>query len=451
MNLSVLLVGKSDCIADALVRSRHLKNLYVISDFANPGLAQKAREVIIEHTNDATAVARHARAIRPDFAIIGSEEPLACGVVDELRKLGIPCVGPTKVLARLESSKAFTRELLSKYAIPGNPEYRVFRNEEGLADYLTSRQEFVVKPDGLTGGKGVKVFGEHFQSVTEALEYCRELFDIGHEAVVIEEKLNGEEFSFQSFYDGTHIAHTIPVQDHKRAFDDDSGPNTGGMGSYSCSDHLLPFLSKEYLTQAEEINALVGRALFQETGEPYKGILYGGFMLTKDGLRVIEYNARFGDPEVMNILSLLETDFIEICKSIIDGTLDNLPVTFRNQASVCKYIVPSGYPNKSAESVGSKIELSEVLQSEEFGGQLRLYYGAVNQVDGGVELTDSRSLAFVGIADSLAEAEVIAEKAASSVKGPVFHRRDIGTATLVQKRVDHMHAVWQTPLQRRIG
>jgi phosphoribosylamine-glycine ligase len=195
----------------------------------------------------------------------------------------------------------------------------------------------------------------------------------------------------------------------------------------------------------------VGRALFQETGEPYKGILYGGFMLTKDGLRVIEYNARFGDPEVMNILSLLETDFIEICKSIIDGTLDNLPVTFRNQASVCKYIVPSGYPNKSAESVGSKIELSEVLQSEEFGGQLRLYYGAVNQVDGGVELTDSRSLAFVGIADSLAEAEVIAEKAASSVKGPVFHRRDIGTATLVQKRVDHMHAVWQTPLQRRIG
>jgi phosphoribosylamine-glycine ligase len=157
---------------------------------------------------------------------------------------------------------------------------------EGIADYLQTMESFVVKPDGLTGGKGVKVFGEHLHSVAEAVEYCAELFAAGQPAVVIEERLDGEEFSFQSFFDGKHIVHTIPVQDHKRVGVGDAGPNTGGMGSYSCADHLLPFLTRDHIQQAGEINRLVGEAVSRKIGEEYKGILYGGFMLTKDGLRV---------------------------------------------------------------------------------------------------------------------------------------------------------------------
>ena len=169
------------------------------------------------------------------------------------------------------------------------------------------------------------------------------------------------------------------------------------MGSYSCADHLLPFLTEEHIAQAGEINRAVGAALLTETGEYFKGVLYGGFMLTNEGVKLIEYNVRFGDPEVMNVLSLLDTDFVEICMAIIDGTLDKLPVKFRHQASVCKYVVPVGYGTKSHLAIGTAINVDEILRSPDLNGRLRLYYAAVNERNGGIELTDSRSLAVVGL------------------------------------------------------
>jgi phosphoribosylamine---glycine ligase len=164
-------------------------------------------------------------------------------------------------------------------------------------------------------------------------------------------------------------------------------------------------------------------------------------MRTRDGLRVIEYNCRFGDPEVMNVLSLLETDFIDICKVIIDGSLDALTVKFRHQATVCKYIVPAGYPDKASMVKDGRVDVGAILDSPDLDRRLRMYYAAVNDNDGTITLTDSRSLAVVGIADTLFEAEKIAEAAASSVKGPVFHRKDIGTSQLIQKRIDHMNRI----------
>jgi phosphoribosylamine--glycine ligase len=432
--------GRLDAIAEALVNSASPVDLYILSEVNNPGLEKKAKKVINPvKTDDRYEVAKIVREINPEFVVIGPEEPLAAGVVDELRKFGIGCVGPTQKLAQLETSKSFTRELLTKYGIPGNPKYRVFRSLEGIAEYLQTMSSFVVKPDGLTGGKGVKVFGEHIHSVDESVRYCVEIFDSGQPAVVIEEKLDGEEFSFQSFFDGKHIVHTIPVQDHKRAKDGDTGPNTGGMGSYSCADHLLPFLTRDHVQEAGDINRLVGEAVSREIGEEYKGILYGGFMLTKDGLRVIEYNARFGDPEVMNVLPLLQADFVEVCKAIINGTLDALTVRFKHQATVCKYVVPEAYPGKSIRQ--DEINLDAVAKVPGLGERLRIYYAAVSKKDGKLYLTGSRAVAFVGIADTLFEAEKIAEEATSSVKGPVFHRRDIGTTELIQKRVDHMHRI----------
>ena len=225
------------------------------------------------------------------------------------------------------------------------------------------------------------------------------------------------------------------VQDHKRALAGDTGPNTGGMGAYSCEDHSLPFLSRDNLRLAKRINKLVADALLDETGEPYKGILYGGFMVTRDGLRLIEYNARFGDPEALNVLSLLSTDFADVCEAIIHGTLNKLSVVFKNLATVCKYVVPEGYPEKpvKGEPIYWKPDTSE---------NLRTFLASVDKGDDGVyRLSGSRAVAFVGIGANLEEAERIAEKAACAVKGPVYHREDIGTRELLAKRVSHMRAL----------
>jgi phosphoribosylamine--glycine ligase len=376
----------------------------------------------------------------PDFVVCGPEEPLAAeaGIVNWLRdEFGIPCIGPTKELAKIESSKTFARQLLAKHKIPGNPKFRIFSNLRGIESYLKELGSFVVKPDGLTGGKGVKVFGEHLSSIKEAVLYCQEVFAEGHPSVVIEEKLEGEEFSLQSFCDGTHVVDMPVVQDHKRAHAGDTGPNTGGMGSYSCENHSMPFLSPSDLRQASAINKLVAKALLEETGEPYKGILYGGFMVTRDGVRLIEYNARFGDPEALNVLSLLRTDFADVCEAIIQGTLDKLSIKFENLATVCKYIVPEGYPDNPVKN--APIDLSRVPAESE---KLRTFFAAVDKGDDGVyRLSGSRAVAFVGIGANVAEAERIAENAACAVRGPVYHREDIGTRELIAKRVAHMRAL----------
>jgi phosphoribosylamine--glycine ligase len=387
---------------------------------------EKAREQIL----------RSASERRPDFVIVGPEEPLADGIVDALEALGIPCVGPTRNLARLESSKAFTRELLSRHNIPGNPRYSVFDSSRGLAEHLQGLNGYVVKPDGLTGGKGVKLSGEHLHSVDEAVAYCEELLRRDPARVVIEEKLDGEEFSLQSFCDGMHVVDMVAVQDHKRAGEGDTGPNTGGMGSYSCEDHSLPFLRPTHLQQASDINAAVAAALWKETGEKYKGILYGGFMVTRDGLRLLEYNARFGDPETMNVLSLLETDLVDICEAIIEERLHKLPIRFRRQATVCKYVVPQGYPDNPVK--GALIDLRGVPDDSP---NFRFYKAAVEERNGHLHMTGSRAVACVGIGSTLAEAEKVAEQAASAIKGPVFHRRDIGTRALIQKRIAHVSAL----------
>jgi len=375
---------------------------------------------------------------KPDFVVCGPEEPLAAGegIANLLwREFKIPCIGPTKELAKIESSKSFTRLLLAEHNIPGNPKFRIFSDQSGIGSYLKELGSFVVKPDGLTGGKGVKVSGEHLHSIEDAVRYCQEVFDEGHPSVVIEEKLDGEEFSLQSFCDGTHVADMPVVQDHKRARAGDSGPNTGGMGSYSCENHSLPFLSRDDLRQASAINKLVAKALRKKTGEPYKGILYGGFMVTRTGVRLIEYNARFGDPEALNVLSLLKTDFADVCEAIVRGTLDKLPIKFEKLATVCKYVVPDGYPERPVK--GEVIDWSSVSASE----RLKIFEAAVDKDDGGVyRLSGSRAVAFVGIGADVAEAERIAEKAASAVRGPVYHREDIGTRELIAQRVAHLQA-----------
>jgi phosphoribosylamine--glycine ligase len=218
------------------------------------------------------------------------------------------------------------------------------------------------------------------------------------------------------------------VQDHKRAFEGDIGLNTGGMGSYSMPDHMLPFVTDtDYKKAIDIMKAAV--AAMARTGRPYKGILYGQFMNTRDGPKVIEFNARFGDPEAMNVLSLLTSDLSEIVHHISDGTLLPSHVTFDQQATVCKYLVPEGYPE--APHAGDAITLGP-------HDNALLYYANVEKRDGGLVTLTSRTLAFVGIGQTLEQAEQAAEQAASGVKGKVRHRRDIGTKELLEKRIAHM-------------
>ena len=205
------------------------------------------------------------------------------------------------------------------------------------------------------------------------------------------------------------------------------------MGTYSDADHYLPFLRKEEIQKAQNINIATANALKKEFGYGFKGMLYGGFMATKDGVKLIEYNARFGDPEAMNVLSILKTDFLDICYGIAQGTLDQIDVRFENKATVCKYAVPEGYPDKPIK--GEKIDLSKVRNQDS------LFYASVDVIDGALVEAGSRTVAVVGIDETIEKAEKLAQKEISKIKGPLFHRKDIGTNRLIQKKINHMDSL----------
>ena len=441
--MKVLLVGngaREHCIAEALTKSGRA----TVATFAktkNPGIAEFSDEYELGSYADFAAISRFAKKVKPDFAFIGPDDPIGDGVADLLLSLDIPSVAPLKTVARIESSKSFTRDLVKKYNIPGNPRFKVFSEPSGLKDFFEELGgSYVVKADGLMGGKGVQLSGEHLRTLEEGEIYAKKCIEkFGR--VVVEEKFVGVEFSLMSFVDGTHVVDMPPVQDHKRAFVADRGPNTGGMGSYSDFNHLLPFLKASDLQAAHEITVQVASALFRETGTHFKGILYGGFIATASGVGLIEFNARFGDPEVMNVLPILKTDFVEVCEGILHGDLHKVKMAFDNKATVCKYVVPEGYPEHPA--AGQKIEIKKIKTAAPLtlypqSSTLKMYYASVDQKPDGLYLGTSRAVAFVGIAPTIPEAEKIAEAACGSVKGPVFHREDVGTAALIQKRVDMM-------------
>jgi len=433
--MKILVVGtgaREHAICNAVKNAE----LYSIMSNKNPGISRISK-FQISSEKDLEGVKKYALDNSIDIAIIGPEAPLEMGIVDVLLEAGIGCVGPTREAARIETDKAFMRDLFETHKIDGSIVYKVFDNVKDSSDFIDEfNRDVVVKPVGLTGGKGVKIVGEHLEDGEAAKNYVKEIIDnkiSGYAQVVIEERLIGEEFTVQAFVDGDKIVPMPAAQDHPHAYEGDQGPITGGMGSYSDSNGLLPFLDKKSYEQSVKIMQDTIKAVKNETG-PYKGILYGQFMLCKDGPKLVEYNARFGDPEAMNVLPLLKTDFVDLCQGIVDGNLKK--ANFENKATVCKYIVPKGYPETGKP--GQILEVNEARINEE--GAF-VYYAAVNQKDDKVYTSASRSLGLVGIGDTIDEAEEICEKVTGYVKGDVYHRRDVGTSKLIQKRIEHMETI----------
>jgi len=432
--MNILIIGsgaREHAIAGALHRSPQHPAIFCCGTSINPGIKQMAEAYWTGDITDVDAIVAIAKEWHIGLAIIGPEAPLEKGLADALWRMAIPTVGPRKKLAQIETSKAFTRNLMQKYDITGLPRYKTFTAMQGIKEFLQELGEnnYVVKANGLMGGKGVKVGGDHLHSYAEALTFCEDILAYG-QTIVIEEKLIGQEFSFMCFCDGEHIVPMPIVQDHKRAFEGDKGPNTGGMGSYTDADHSLPFLDESDVRDALAINEAALQALMQEVNEKYIGVLYGSFIATAKGVYVIEFNARFGDPEALNVLTILESDFVAICQALVTGGLSSQLVKFSAQATVCKYAVPEGYPDEPVR--GAAIDICAVKN------KACLYFSAVDAVDGKILAMGSRAAAYVGVADSISAAEEISEKEVCGIDGPLFHRKDIGTDKLIQLRIDAM-------------
>ncbi len=428
--------GREHAIVEAL-RKGGASVLSVMKN-RNPGIARASKDFLLCDEVDVEKVVRWGTRRGAELAVVGPEAPLGYALVDRLEEGGIPTVGPTQAAAQIELSKEFARNLMQSHGIPGLVEFSALDDLGAAAEYLRGVDyPVVVKPIGLTGGKGVKVMGDHLRDRDEALGYVKQVLDErigGQSRVLIERKEEGEEFSLQAFTDGSHLSPMPAVQDYKRAYEGDEGPNTGGMGSISDVDGLLPFMSRREYDAAVDIMRRTVDAM-KADGVPYKGVLYGGFILTSEGPKVLEFNARFGDPEAMNVLPILDEDFLELCWRIAEGGLPER-ARFKPLATVCKYVVPEGYGTRSL--AGEEISVDEgAIQGQ---GRV-LYYASVDQRDGGVFTTTSRSLAVVGIAENMVTAERLAEEGLTHVRGRVSMRHDIGKPWLLERKVERMKAI----------
>jgi len=420
----VLLIGngaREHAIAEAIRCSRREPRLYSFMKTNNPGIASLSEEIRIGRYDDLDAIIAFARETDVAFAIVGPEDPLSQGVVDALAASGIPAMGPTRSLARLETSKSFTRNLLEKYGIPGNPRFRNFRSSEGIEAFFDELNGIVLKPDGLTGGKGVMVQGDHFRTRAEALDLCRDILR-KHPGVTVEERLEGEEFSLQCLCDGRTVVATPPVQDHKRRFEDDRGPNTGGMGAYA----PVPLVDEPLYARAKkEIfdNFLDG---IKNEKLTFRGIIYAGIMVTQDGPKVLEFNVRFGDPETEVVLPLLDTDITELFEASVKGELDRVKIAWSKKSCVCVVISSGGYPDKYEKG----LEISGLTDVRGDGNVIVFHAGTKKENDR-ILTSGGRVLGVTGLGNSLKTAIKTVYKGVEKIKfSRMYYRKDIGAKGL---------------------
>ncbi len=408
--------GREHAIIRSLKKNPQVEEIFALP--GNGGIAEDATCVPISAT-DIDSIVAFAKENTIDFAVVAPDDPLALGCVDRLHEAGIPCFGPNAAAARIEASKVFSKNLMKKYGIP-TASYEVFEDASAALDYL-KKQEFpiVIKADGLALGKGVLI-PANWEEAEAAIHSMMEekTFGTSGSRVVIEEFLTGPEVSVLAFTDGTAIAPMVSSMDHKRAGDNDTGLNTGGMGTIAPNPYYTPEIAERCM---QEI-FLPTLAAMRAEGCPFKGCLYFGLMLTPKGPKVIEYNCRFGDPETQVVLPLLESDLLTVMMAVENEKLAETEVKFAHKHACCVILASSGYPGSYAK--GKQITMTVEAAAHTFVAGAKLQ-------DGKLVTSGGRVTGTTAIADSLEEAINEAYRLSDGVQFENAYRRsDIGQRAL---------------------
>ncbi|MEA4852844.1 MAG: phosphoribosylamine--glycine ligase [Christensenella sp.] len=406
--------GREHAILWKLKQSKRALDLYCAP--GNGGIAQLAKCVPMK-ADDVEGVVAWAKENRVDMVFVAPDDPLALGMVDALQAAGIRAFGPTKAAAEIEWSKSYSKELMKKYGIP-TAGFEVFEDAQEAIRYLqTADYPIVVKADGLALGKGVLIC-EDFEQAKQAVSdiMLDQKFGSAGTRVVIEEFLTGPEVSVLAFCDGKTILPMQSAQDHKRAYDNDEGLNTGGMGTFSPSPKYTPAL-QEYAQK--EIFEKTVEALNAE-GREFKGVIFFGLMLTENGVKVLEYNARLGDPETQSVFMLLQTDLMDVLDAVIDGTLDKVKLSWKNGSAVCVVMASGGYPLHYEK--GKEISGLDAVEED-----VVVFHAGTAEKDGKLVTNGGRVLGVTATGTDIADAR---KKAYANVEKICFadahYRKDIG-------------------------
>ena len=459
--------AREAAMVDAFARSpNHTVELYIVDKQRNPFNVEKAAKHVVIPDLNIKGICKFAEANKDkiDFAMVGPEKPIIEGVRDLVEKqTGIPVICPKQECA-IEASKVQQRLLFQEIAPEANPRFKIFNPNDykGTEDVKKAvynwldqlENKAVVKPDKPTAGKGVGVWGDHFATQEQLFEHFLSNFQYG--TVIIEEKIDGEESSFQALCDGKHLIQLPDTRDYKRAFDGDKGPNTGGMGSYKDTCDALPFMT------ATDRNREVALAtkIFEKWKAKVKddsalrGMpLYLAFMHAGNGLKILENNSRPGDPEIINILPILKEDFVDVCFKMLDGNITRVEV--ERAATVLTYKVPPNYGGYrdvfprlvDKAAVDTPVDLSKAnALTSKYSDRIRVYPAAMEIRDGGAYALKSRAVGVLGVGESIEEARQISLEGVKAVKGgALWNRMDIASKQHIAKSVSHMEKLRRKP------
>jgi len=410
--------GREHAITWKVCQSPKAERVFVLP--GNPGTGQIATNVEGVSVDDHAAVASFCKANQVDLVIVGPEIPLADGIVDALTNESIRCFGPSKKAAEIESSKAFSKDFMMRHNIP-TAKYATFTQLEDALGYLDKVDyPIVIKASGLAAGKGVVLpeTDDEAKATLKSIMIDKEFGDAGNK-VVIEERMTGQEVSLMAFTDGATVVPMVPAQDHKRLLDGDNGPNTGGMGAYAPA----PIFTNELLNEAIEKVLQPAVDGLRNDGRKFVGVLYAGLMLTPNGIRVLEFNCRFGDPETQVVLPLLDTDLVEIAEACVDGRLKEVDVRWKNGAAVCVVLASKGYPEKP--------EKGQVVSFSELHEDMICFHAGTKTENGNVATASGRVLGLTAWSSDIASA---VQKVYANVDKVTFdgmqYRKDIAYRAL---------------------
>ena len=450
--------AREAAMIDAFTQSQnYLVEVYVADKQRNPFNVKKAAKHVVIPDLNVGEICKFAEANKDkiDFGIVGPEKPIIEGIRDIVEeRTDIPMICPTKKYA-IEASKVQQRLLFQEIVPEVNPRFKIFnpndyKNQEkvkkAVYKWLDELENMaVVKPDQPAAGKGVGVWGDHFRTREQLFEHFMANFQQG--SVIIEEKIEGEESSFQAFCDGKHLVPLPDTRDYKRAFDGDHGPNTGGMGSYKNVGDVLPFMTNADRAKEIEIVNRIFRKWKVADSTNFRGIpFYVAFMHTGKETKILENNSRPGDPEIINVLPILKDDFVDVCFKILEGKLTRIEV--EKTATVVTYKVPPNYGGYidafpqlvDKGEIGKQVDLTKAYElTRKYGDRIRVYSAAMELRNGETYALKSRAVGVVGVGETIETARQISLEGIKAIKGgALWHRKDIASKQHIEKSIKHM-------------